>query len=103
MGFSSTSPLPLIDAKAARGLILAAFPRRLRFCLDIALRIDAAGRQPVAQLVVVGGEGVHYTKHQPALPARPPQGDHRAQCMTSRVRIACLDLWRSCAHRLPER
>ena len=53
MGFSSTSPLPLIDAKAARGLILAAFPRRLRFCLDTALRIPAAREGIVAEIAAL--------------------------------------------------
>ena len=53
MGFSSTSPLPLIDAKAARGLILAAFPRRLRFCLDTALRIPAAREGIVAEITAL--------------------------------------------------
>jgi ATP-dependent Lon protease len=42
MAFSSTAPLPRIDAAAARRLILAALPRRLRFCLDGDLRISAA-------------------------------------------------------------
>lgn len=53
MGFSSTSPLPLIDAKAARGLILAAFPRRMRFCLDTALRIPAAREGIVAEITAL--------------------------------------------------
>lgn len=53
MGFSSTSPLPRIDAKAARGLILAAFPRRLRFCLDTALRIPAAREGIVAEITAL--------------------------------------------------
>ena len=58
MGFSSTSPLPLIDAKAAQGLILAAFPRRLRFCLDTALRIPAAREGIVTEITALVPEAV---------------------------------------------
>lgn len=53
MAFSSTAPLPLIDAKAAQGLILAVFPRRLRLCLDTALRIPAAREGVVAEIIAL--------------------------------------------------
>lgn len=50
MAFSSTAPVPRIDAKAAVALILAAFPKRLRLCLDTALRIPAAREGIVAEI-----------------------------------------------------
>lgn len=50
MAFSSTAPLPRIDAKAALALILATFPRRLRLCLDSTLRIPAAREGVVAEI-----------------------------------------------------
>lgn len=54
MGFSSTVPVPRIDASAARRLVLAALPRRLRICLDSDMRIPAARealRTEIATLV----------------------------------------------------
>ena len=53
MGFSSTTPLPRIDAAAARALILAAFPRRLRLCLDVGLRIPAARESLRAEIAAL--------------------------------------------------
>jgi len=53
MGFSSTAPLPRIDAKAALALILAAFPRRLRLCLDPNLRIPAAREGLITEITAL--------------------------------------------------
>lgn len=53
MAFSSTAPVPRIDAKAAMALILAAFPRRLRLCLDTALRIPAVREGIVAEITAL--------------------------------------------------
>ncbi|GJD75109.1 AAA family ATPase [Methylobacterium goesingense] len=53
MAFSSTAPLLRIDAKGALPLILAAFPRRLRLCLDTALRIPAAREGVVAEITAL--------------------------------------------------
>jgi hypothetical protein len=50
MAFSSTAPLPQIDAEAARRLVLALVPRRLRTCLDTGLRIPAARRSLVLDI-----------------------------------------------------
>lgn len=53
MAFSSTAPVPRIDAKAAVALILAAFPRRLRLCLEPTLRIPAAREGIVAEITAL--------------------------------------------------
>ncbi|WP_244479909.1 AAA family ATPase [Methylobacterium sp. Leaf94] len=58
MAFSSTAPVPRIDAKAALALILAAFPRRLRLCLDTALRIPAAREGIVAEIAALVPEAI---------------------------------------------
>jgi ATP-dependent Lon protease len=58
MAFSSTAPLPRIDPKGAQGLILAAFPRRLRLCLDTALRIPAAREGVVAEICALVPEAI---------------------------------------------
>ncbi|MGU3362999.1 AAA family ATPase [Methylobacterium sp. M6A4_1b] len=58
MAFSSTAPLPRIDAKAALIIILAAFPRRLRLCLDTALRIPAAREGVVSEIIALVPEAI---------------------------------------------
>lgn len=53
MAFSTTSHLPLIDAEAARRLVLSLLPRRLRICLDTGLRIPAARQNLVLDIVAL--------------------------------------------------
>lgn len=53
MAFSTTSHLPLIDAEAARRLVLPLFPRRLRTCLDTGLQIPAAQQNLVLDIVAL--------------------------------------------------